>query len=453
LSFGRRLALFFVLIALVPTLALLGMLVLVSGDSARGKADARLSAGLDTSLALYEGHVADARMRGETLAEDPRLASALAGGDTEALRTFAGDAARSQGVTALEVLGADGRPLIATGGPDALGFAEIELTRKGQARGVLRLATTTAPVYETEIRRLTKRRPVIERDGVALVGTLPEDRPPVGETVEVVVDGNEFRGRLVELDAEGSETLLLMGPRQEGGFLGIEEATAALLIGSLLLGVIFAYVLARTLTRLHAQVAEQAITDPLTGLSNRRRLFQLLDHEMERAKRFGHELSVLIIDIDNFKGINDRYGHPQGDETLRTIADLIRDGTRSIDEPARYGGDELALIMLETGTEGGLVVAERLRKSVENLRVPLPDDQGTMEITISLGLATMPSAALERDALIDAADQALLDAKREGKDRVGVAPARPAEGGETPPVTRPGGERRQAGRPGRRAGD
>jgi diguanylate cyclase (GGDEF)-like protein len=132
---------------------------------------------------------------------------------------------------------------------------------------------------------------------------------------------------------------------------------------------------------------------------------------------------------------------------------VIRDGTRSIDEPARYGGDELALIMLETGTEGGLVVAERLRTAVESLRVPLPDGDGTLEITISLGLATMPGAALERDALIDAADQALLDAKREGKDRVGVAPARPAGGGETPPATRPGGDRRQGGSPGRRSGD
>jgi diguanylate cyclase (GGDEF)-like protein len=158
--------------------------------------------------------------------------------------------------------------------------------------------------------------------------------------------------------------------------------------------------------------------------------------------RFGHETTMLVIDIDDFKEINDTLGHPQGDEVLKAIAETVRETTRSIDVGARYGGDELALLLLETGPEGALILAERLRERVAARPVPRTAG-GTMNVTVSVGVATLPYAASDRDELIEAADQALLRAKRSGKNQTRVAPhihttpeQRPAEHEERRPARR-----------------
>jgi diguanylate cyclase (GGDEF)-like protein len=194
-----------------------------------------------------------------------------------------------------------------------------------------------------------------------------------------------------------------------------------LLIGFLLLGLIFAYALARTLTGLHSQVAEQAVTDELTGLENRRRMQQRLADEGARAQRFGHQISALIIDIDDFKQINDERGHQQGDEVLRTIARIVSDSTRAIDIAARFGGDELALVLLETDAEGAMVLAERLRTQVSETEIELRNGE-SIHVTVSIGAATVPDSAESVEELIEAADQALLTVKRSGKDQVASAP-------------------------------
>jgi diguanylate cyclase (GGDEF)-like protein len=176
------------------------------------------------------------------------------------------------------------------------------------------------------------------------------------------------------------------------------------------------------MTGLHSQVAQQAVTDPLTGLSNRRRLDQQLKREVERALRFGHELSLLIVDADNFKQINDRYGHLVGDAVLQTISDVTRSTTRTIDITARYGGDELALVLLETGTQGATILADRLRENVRTAKIR-GLERGA--VTVSVGSATLPDCAGDVKSLIDAADQALLLAKKAGKDQTRSAPGRP----------------------------
>ncbi|MGH2989435.1 MAG: diguanylate cyclase [Solirubrobacterales bacterium] len=168
---------------------------------------------------------------------------------------------------------------------------------------------------------------------------------------------------------------------------------------------------------LHEVVSEQAITDELTGLSNQRRFRELIGKEAARAERFGHELSLLILDIDDFKQVNDTYGHLQGDEVLRTIGGILLDESRGVDEAARYGGEEFVLALPETGAEGALEAAERVRTRVEAAQVPRVDGPGAIRITASLGVASMPGAARDVRNLIAAADAALYRAKGSGKNR------------------------------------
>ena len=144
MSFGRRLALFFVLIVLVPTLALVGMLLIVSEDSRQGKADARLAAGLDTALALYDERVQAAEPVARRLAADPQLAEGLRSGDRAALRSFAEEAVRRPGVEAAQVLGPADTPEAAAGGEGAIAFASLDLEEGNARRGKLLVSVTSA---------------------------------------------------------------------------------------------------------------------------------------------------------------------------------------------------------------------------------------------------------------------------------------------------------------------
>jgi diguanylate cyclase (GGDEF)-like protein len=173
---------------------------------------------------------------------------------------------------------------------------------------------------------------------------------------------------------------------------------------------------------LHELVSEQAVTDDLTGLANKRAFRGVMDKEAARARRFGHELSLLILDIDNFKQVNDVYGHPQGDEVLRTVGRILNAESRGIDAPARYGGEEFAVFLPETGPDGALEAGERIRSAIAEAKIPMLEGDGALEVTASVGVATMPGAANDVQALIAAADAALYEAKRSGKNRVCVAP-------------------------------
>ncbi|HEX8977834.1 MAG TPA: diguanylate cyclase [Solirubrobacteraceae bacterium] len=166
---------------------------------------------------------------------------------------------------------------------------------------------------------------------------------------------------------------------------------------------------------LHRDVQRQAVTDDLTGLSTHGRFQQLLGTEMEQVRRYGYPVGLVMIDIDDFKAINDLYGHQQGDIVLRSVADVVRDNSRDVDVAARYGGEELALILPHTDLAGTYAIAERTRAAIEALEVPLLEGSGTLRITASLGAAVTISG--NKDELIKAADQALYRAKREGKNR------------------------------------
>jgi diguanylate cyclase (GGDEF)-like protein len=178
---------------------------------------------------------------------------------------------------------------------------------------------------------------------------------------------------------------------------------------------------------LHETVQHQAVTDELTGLFNVRHFQESLNNEIERSRRFQSSVGLAMLDIDNFKRVNDTYGHQQGDLVLLEVARCLRALSRDIDEPARYGGEELAVILPQTDLGGAELLAERMRSAIEALNVKRLDGHGTLSVTASFGVASLPQSAGDKESLIAAADAALYRAKGAGKNRVERAePARAA---------------------------
>jgi diguanylate cyclase (GGDEF)-like protein len=168
---------------------------------------------------------------------------------------------------------------------------------------------------------------------------------------------------------------------------------------------------------LHETVERQAVTDELTGLFNRRRFQEAMVTEVERSRRFGQAVGLVLLDLDDFKAVNDTYGHQQGDLVLRGVARVRRERSREIDEPARYGGEELAVVLPGTDLEGAYNLAERVRAGIEELVLPLLEGDGELRVTASFGVATLPGSADDIRGLVAAADEALYRAKRAGKNR------------------------------------
>jgi diguanylate cyclase (GGDEF)-like protein len=307
-----------------------------------------------------------------------------------------------------------------------LGLAAYELIRHRRSQG--------------ERRRILGPRsagPDGRRDALSFVGDAlaathdPEALLPVILGVAIEATG-AVGGRLVEGTRElavrgrrpdGVEPLVvrLAGPDDErtlalypppGGFTNESQELAHWLATQASIALENAH--------LHGLVKAQAVTDELTGLANRRRFMEVVELELKRAERFQSPLGLLLVDLDDFKLVNDRFGHGTGDEVLRTLSDVFRESLRDVDLAARLGGEEFAVLLPETDYAGAAGVAERLRASLASIELETPDAE-RFGVTASFGVGVYPEAQ-SVDELLRTADAALYRAKAEGKNRVALAP-------------------------------
>ena len=176
--------------------------------------------------------------------------------------------------------------------------------------------------------------------------------------------------------------------------------------------------MAAALQKERGRLTEMSTTDELTQLKNFRHFATRLEEEVRRADRYGHKLSLLLVDIDNFKRYNDAHGHPAGNEVLRVIGRLLRDNARATDILARFGGEEFAAILPETTKADALGLAEKMRRLIELHSFPGEEYQPNGQLTVSIGVAAVPEDTAESPLLLDAADRALYAAKHAGRNRV-----------------------------------
>ena len=203
----------------------------------------------------------------------------------------------------------------------------------------------------------------------------------------------------------------------------VAAATVGINLSALILLAYVAMVIAREQRRSREAAIRASTVDSLTGLFNRTFFFAALEREIQRSARSGRGFCLLMIDLDELKGINDRFGHFFGDRILRAVGDVIHDGVRRIDIAARYGGDEFVVLLPETDPSGAYVLAEKIRIGTSELAIEGPEE--TISASVSIGVVSYPDDGTTADELMITADQAMYTSKRGGKNRVMGAPLGP----------------------------
>jgi diguanylate cyclase (GGDEF)-like protein len=287
---------------------------------------------------------------------------------------------------------------------------ELEEERRRLRETTLRFGEALAATHDIDQLLRVIVETAVETTGASL-GRLVDDG-----RVLVEFGGEEGPAQLELPLAAGRESfgsLVLSGDQ----FTSEQRESAGWLVGHA--------VIALANAQRHRTVEQQALVDGLTGLANRRLCTAALEKELARASRFGEPLALVLTDIDDFKNINDRWGHPTGDEVLKVFADTLRKSVREIDLAGRWGGEEFALLLPGTDLHGGHELAERVRRKLVRRKFFGPDGE-RIRVTASFGVAAFPEEATQ-EGLVAASDGALYEAKRSGKNRVAVAGPASAE--------------------------
>ena len=265
----------------------------------------------------------------------------------------------------------------------------------GEAEEVaLREAFASKPIALEEIGELQRQIHGEFHRRIASLGI------PVGELLVLPISGEDAEGGVLCLLAEGEPFGSVNLARAQ---VVAEHATLAL----------------RNAERYRA-ARDRAFIDDVTEVYNARYLREALDREIRRAERYGTELSILFLDLDRFKLVNDTHGHLVGSNTLRQLSRLLEGCVRQVDTVARYGGDEFTILLVDTGERVGRIIAERIRQSVERHAFEAGAGR-TLRLSCSLGVATYPAHGRTREALLDASDKAMYRAKSLGRNRVVTA--------------------------------
>jgi len=241
------------------------------------------------------------------------------------------------------------------------------------------------------------------------------------------IDGYEVCQRIKESDATSEIPVIMLTSKSEAAdkVRGLEMGASDYVTKPFDEGELIARVnihlqireLHKSLKEKNRLLKEMANRDGLTGLYNHRYFQETISNDFQKASRYNESLSCVMFDIDNFKKFNDNYGHQAGDMVLKTLGSIIKDLVRDSDLSARYGGEEFVLIMYHTGPEEALLVAERLRKAVEQYNFQA--DDLVLKVNISLGVVSFPHPEIaDAKSMIECADKALYQAKNEGRNRV-----------------------------------
>lgn len=305
-----------------------------------------------------------------------------------------------------------------------IGHCSLVLARLGDAVGTVMAAAEDATIHDVDVRldqypeicaALESSRPVLvtSADASHVLAAPPDSRNSDGSRPSI----QSVAAVPFTIDRWRSGVLFLRTDRGERGLTSDDVDFAEVVIRAAVAAIRRAQALETTRAD-NRRLEALATTDPLTRVLNRRALLDRLAAEVDRARRFDSSLSLLMIDIDHFKAINDTAGHLAGDSVLRQLAVLLDDAVRRVDVVARYGGEEFVVILPETQSEGGAIFAERLRERVAMQSFEVGADE-PVHLTVSVGIASFPSARVaSTDDLFARADEALYRAKSAGRNQV-----------------------------------
>lgn len=402
-------------VGVIPVVATVHILDANAVQNERARADSALRAELQGASEELGQMADDASNRADDLAQSPTLQHAFIAGDRATIRRLA--------ATAPGVLFYLHEKLVAGKRPSDALSRSISLTVNGKRIGTV-VATISldrrlaARLHHTAAHAQDDRLLIVRRGRVVGTGQRVQIE---GRTI--TFDGERFRGLVSRVPNAVGISLFALRPEQAitGSVRPYQQRMLYAAIGSFALLVLVALLFARPILHTFGdfrRVASQAATDGLTGLANRRSFDDELALEWRRAERVGDSLALVLADLDDFKSVNDRFGHQAGDAVLRRVAVILDSGGRQVDLAARYGGEEFALLAPETDLEGATKLAERLRSELEAATITLPDGR-ELRVTSSFGVAVKDGLEGPED-LIAAADEALYVAKRNGKNRVAV---------------------------------